>query len=80
MTVDEENVKRSTNVYLAPMATASFFVIAGKNADGLPCVIRNDEKDIVNSGWKSEKRLKVDAPKILIENLYFGYKIDIVKL
>ena len=46
-----KNLKEGKNLNIAPMGTASFFVIAIVNKfNRLLHVVRNDKKDIVDSG------------------------------
>ena len=46
---------------LAPMGTASFFDIAGKMLKRLPHFVRNDKKDIEDSGKQLQKIINTNC-------------------
>ena len=57
-------MKEWRNLNIAPMGTASFFVVAEKCLIGVAQVFRNHKKDIVDSGW--ECRDKIENVLLLI--------------
>jgi hypothetical protein len=54
---------------LAPIAAASFFVIAGERFQGLLHCVRNDKKDIAESGIKLLKTIIYDFEFLIINSL-----------
>ena len=68
----KKNSKEKTILNIALMGTASFFVIAiAKKFNRLLHFVRNDKKDIVESGIKLLKKLLFDEFEVFIAFLCF---------